>query len=69
MKRLHIITTTVMSRLPEGLFVDTISRGWLYPTVTYYYHDRDVGTTRRFISSHGVVRLVISNGDILLPRP
>ena len=33
-------------------------------TVTYYFHDRDVGITRRFISFHGVVRLVLSNGYI-----
>ena len=30
-------------------------------TVIYYFHGRGVGITRRFISCHGVVRLVPSN--------
>ena len=30
-------------------------------TDIYYFHGRDVGITRRFISCHSVVRLVPSN--------
>ena len=32
--------------------------------VIYYFHDCEVGFTRRFMSCHGVVRLVSSNGYI-----
>ena len=32
--------------------------------VIYYFHNREVGFTRRFMSCHGVVRLVSSNGYI-----
>ena len=32
--------------------------------VIYYFHNREVRFTRRFMSYHGVVRLVSSNGYI-----
>ena len=30
-----------------------MSRGWFHPNVIYYVHDREVGSTRRFISLSG----------------
>ena len=69
-QRLYIISTAVMSGLPESLLV---CHGvvMLVPSNGYIYcfHSRDVGFTRRFISCHGVVRLVLSNGYILFPWP
>ena len=58
-----------MSGLPEGLLVARCREVGSIQHVIYYFYGRDVGITRRFISCHGVVRLVLSNGYILFPWP
>ena len=64
-QRLHIISTAVMSGLPKGLLVATVSSGWFHPTVIYCLHDRDVGFTRRFISCHDVVMSGLPEGFLV----
>ena len=37
------------SGLPEGLLVATVTWGWFHPTVSYYFHGREVRFTRQFM--------------------
>ena len=47
-QRLYIIYTVVRSSLPDGLLgCHGVVR---FPTVIYYFHGREIGFTRRFIS-------------------
>ena len=48
-QRLHIISTTVRSDLPDRFISLSWCRevGLFHPMVTYYFHDRVVGSTRQ----------------------